>query len=167
MESDNENILPANCPAHVVHNAVKHASNTIQVDIETLVIKMFNHFSSSAKRVAALKDMFDFVDMDEKCPTFLWMLFSDRENGEQGEGPSKVEVHLFFLQNALKIFNDTVLCLENESMTACEEYAIMNTLRIKLQQQKNDKFFGSKVENALTEMLPVTAACLQKDFMKF
>lgn len=88
------------------------------------------------------------------------------ENGEQGEGPSKVEVHLFFLQNVLKIFNDTMLCLENESITACEMYAIMNTLEPKNVILPLLKF-NSQVENALSEMLPVTAACLQKDFTKF
>uniref|UniRef100_H3A2T7 HAT C-terminal dimerisation domain-containing protein n=1 Tax=Latimeria chalumnae TaxID=7897 RepID=H3A2T7_LATCH len=171
---------------HILHNAVKHTSNTLKVDVETLVIKTFNHFSSSAKRITELKEIFNFTSLlrhvpthwlsllpainrmlstwkaikccfvslgPEECLHNLWNLFAISENGT-------VEIHLYFLQNILKVFNDAVLSLENASTTACELYAIMDGVQTKLCQRKSDQFFGSKVQHALDRMMN------SKDFTK-
>lgn len=59
------NIVKANCCAHMVHNTLKHALEQVYtVDVETIVIRTFNHFSSSAKRLEELKSFYEFVDIE-------------------------------------------------------------------------------------------------------
>lgn len=64
LQSDNSRILKANCPAHVAHNACKHACDQLSVDIETVVLKVYSHFSVSASRRENLRGFFEFVDIE-------------------------------------------------------------------------------------------------------
>jgi hypothetical protein len=54
----------ANCPAHILHNCAKQAADKLDVDMESLVVKIFNHFSSAAKRITELKNVFQFLGED-------------------------------------------------------------------------------------------------------
>jgi hypothetical protein len=62
LKKVNDRIIAANCPAHILHNASKKAADKMALDVEVLVVIIFNHFSSSAKCTAALKLVFAFLD---------------------------------------------------------------------------------------------------------
>jgi hypothetical protein len=46
----------------VLNNCVKNASKVLSFDIECLLIKVFNEFSTSAKKVEELKEFYAFMD---------------------------------------------------------------------------------------------------------
>ena len=60
----NEHILPASCPAQLLHNTAKKACDVMDYGGKSLILMVYNHFSISAKRVAQLKEIFDFVDIE-------------------------------------------------------------------------------------------------------
>lgn len=66
LKLENERIVKANCNCHVINNCVKNALNTLSCDIENIVIKSFNEFSTSAKKTEKLKQCFDFADIEYK-----------------------------------------------------------------------------------------------------
>jgi len=45
----------------VLHNGVRHPHDVLPLDIETILCKIYSHFSKSAKRVEELKSYYDFV----------------------------------------------------------------------------------------------------------
>jgi hypothetical protein len=61
----NPNILCANCLAHILHSCTKQAGDKLRIDIESLAVKKFNHFSSS-KHTEELKTIFEFCGDDYK-----------------------------------------------------------------------------------------------------
>jgi hypothetical protein len=65
----NPNIQCTDCLAHILHNCAKQADDKLQLDIESLVVKIFNPFSS-AKHIEELKRVFDFLDEDYE--NLLW-----------------------------------------------------------------------------------------------
>lgn len=50
---------------------------------------------------------------------------------------------LFFLHNVLRMFQNTVLKLENNKFTNLELHSTMSILKESLEKRKNDKFYGS------------------------
>lgn len=66
LKNENDKILKANCNCHVINNCVKNALNALSVDVENIVIKTFNEFSSSVLANEKLKDCFVFASIEYK-----------------------------------------------------------------------------------------------------
>lgn len=62
LKEDNSGIIKANCIAHLVHSCAKHAGDRLNIDIDSVVYKIFSHFSVSAHSTEALKAVFAFVE---------------------------------------------------------------------------------------------------------
>ncbi|KAG7177694.1 hypothetical protein Hamer_G008358 [Homarus americanus] len=48
----------------ILHNATGFATAKLDIDVENIVLKVYNHFSISAKRTAQLKEFCEFVEVD-------------------------------------------------------------------------------------------------------
>lgn len=179
---ENPKVLPARCPAHLLHNAVKNACEKCEFDIEHLVLKVYGHLSYHAKRVQQLKDLFLEADLTyleilrhvstrwlsllpaverilRGFPILKTYFFEMNENCPVGlkkyfsEADSlKSECFLAFFQNALKIFNDAILILEKDDILVSEVFDIINNLRKKLKERITDNFFGFVSTNILRKM---------------
>ena len=57
-------IVKANCCCHVIHNAGRKACAALSFDIETLVLKVYAEFSTSAKNLDTSKSFFEDFDLE-------------------------------------------------------------------------------------------------------
>lgn len=65
LKLSQKDVLPANCLAHILHNATRYAASSLDVDVENAVLKVYSHFSISASRTAQLKEFCEFVEVEE------------------------------------------------------------------------------------------------------
>ncbi|EFN65846.1 hypothetical protein EAG_02387, partial [Camponotus floridanus] len=63
LKNKNNSMFKANSHAHIIHNTVKYSIDKLSVDVENIVLKIYSHFSQSAKRRETLKEFFEFVDL--------------------------------------------------------------------------------------------------------
>ncbi|XP_016664704.1 uncharacterized protein LOC107885566 [Acyrthosiphon pisum] len=64
LHNENNKLIKSGCLAHIVNNSFKHGLQKLDFDIETVVLKIYSHFSSSASRRENLKSFFDFAQVD-------------------------------------------------------------------------------------------------------
>lgn len=62
----NKNIVGIGCPAHILHNAIQHGADTLSIDLESIIMKVYNYFSIYTVRTAQLKEYCEFVDTNYK-----------------------------------------------------------------------------------------------------
>jgi len=44
QEKTSARLIPISCPAHILHNAAEKGAERLTVDVETIVLKICNHF---------------------------------------------------------------------------------------------------------------------------
>lgn len=69
-----KDVLPANCLAHILHNATRYAAGRQDFDVENAVLKVYSHFSVSASSAAQLKEFCESVEAEE-C-NLLWHIMT-------------------------------------------------------------------------------------------
>ena len=55
-------VIPVGCPAHILLNAAEKASDSLTIDIETIVLKIGSHFKSQTSRAVSLKKFCEQLD---------------------------------------------------------------------------------------------------------
>jgi len=53
-------LIGVGCPAHVLNNCIQHGTDTLKIDIESTVLKVYNYFSIYTVRVESLKQFCEF-----------------------------------------------------------------------------------------------------------
>ncbi|XP_016665151.1 uncharacterized protein LOC107885900 [Acyrthosiphon pisum] len=64
LHNENNKLIKSDCLAHIINNYFKHGLQKLDFDIETVVLKIYSHFSSSASRRENLKSFFYFAQVD-------------------------------------------------------------------------------------------------------
>jgi len=67
-ESINTNLIGIGCAAHILNNSIQTAADTLPIDIQAVLGKIFQHFYILVHtiRVHALKEFCDFVNIEYK-----------------------------------------------------------------------------------------------------
>ena len=164
-------VIGLGCPAHIVHNTCRTAMDTLPVDVEYLLQKIYGYFHIYTVRVEALKDFCDFVG--EAYQTILshsnvrWLsMLPAVERILQMYAPLKsyflsldkcptvlrklfddplTKLWMTFAHANLTLFSDTIRQLEYQHYCAVKTGEKLKSLRIVLSGRLADDFIPKSV----------------------
>lgn len=174
-KSLNDNLVGVGCPAHILHNAIQHGADSLSIDVECLIMKMYNYFSIYTVRTEELKSFCKFVDINYKqllshSKTRWLSLFPGIERVlEMYDGlksyflsackPPKIlvaffenklgEAYLWHLHSLMSIFQSNIMQVEREDNSVLEIMEILDIVCQVLQNRLQGKFICLKVKEKL------------------
>ena len=157
------------CAAHIVHNCLQHAVDTLPESVESLVVKIYKFFYIYTVRVTELKNFCEFVKIEYQRilqhgnTRFLSLLPALQRILEMFEGlksyfnsqegfPTLIkkcfeepthELYLIFVHGQLKYFNETILKLEKENASAVNVASVLSELKLNFVEKKENNFIPS------------------------
>ena len=60
------NLIAIGCPAHILHNDIQFGFDGLPIDLENLIMKIYNYFSIYTVRIEKLKSFCEFVEITYK-----------------------------------------------------------------------------------------------------
>lgn len=179
LHSSTENVLiGVNCAAHILNNCIQTSTECLPIDIETIIVKIFSYFYIYTVRVEELKVICDTIEVEykkllgfsktrwltlkpsierilklfkplkeyflsqPKCPTILKSFFEDPVS----------EAWLFFVHCQATLFHDYITQIESQKICMTEVSLIINELKFKISQRKEEKFFPIAVKKIIIEL---------------
>ena len=105
--------------------------------IPTSWLSLFAAIKRLIENLDEIKSYFIGIN-EEECPQIIYEFVLE----ESDERLTLSEIYLHFTYEYIKVFSDTILELEKKSTNATQVYNIMLTLRGKLKNRLNLKFYG-------------------------
>lgn len=171
----NPHLIGVGCPAHLLNNAVHHGMGQIPVDIESMVLKIYNYFSIYTVRTENLKEMCDFVEVEYEQLLYhsktRWLsLFPAIERllkvydalksyfFSQDQCPVHIkkffedeftEPYLWVTHSLMHVFHTNIKNIEKKESSIIEVVIDLENVREKLLNRKNSNFLPLAVKSLL------------------
>ena len=163
------------CPAHVLHNCIQHGREILPIDVECIVLKIYNYFSVYTVRTEALKEFCVFMDINYRSllshSKTCWLsLFPAVERLLQmysalqsyilsiDQPPAIIskffnnefsEAYLYFCHSLMSIFDPKIRTIEREDNCVVDvKKTLESTINI-LQCRLTHKFISIKLQDIL------------------
>jgi len=173
----NKELVCIGCPAHILHNSIHHGVDQLDnIDIDSIVLKIFNYFSIYTVRTEKLKEFCDFVNINYRnllyhsktrwlslfpainrilqIISFVKIFFSIRKTTSKSYKSSFEnefsEIYLWFIHSLMYIFHKKMELIEAEKNLIIEVTYILDTIMNILQERYDAKFIPLKVKELLT-----------------
>lgn len=174
----NRPIFGIGCGAHILHNAVQTACDSLPLDVEATVVKLYKYFYQYTVRVTQLKEFCEFADVEFKrllshgSTRFLSLMpaleriltqflplklyFTSNENcpkllADFFNDPVN-ELYILFVHGTLQMFQKTILKIEGNDINASEVFHAYSELISKLQERKNHTFLPFAAKQMLVKL---------------
>lgn len=174
----NRPIFGIGCGAHILHNAVQTACDSLPLDVEATVVKLYKYFYQYTVRVTQLKEFCESADVEFKrllshgSTRFLSLMpalerilaqflplklyFTSNENcpmllADFFKDPVN-ELYIMFVHGSLQIFQKTILKIEGNDISASEVFHAYSELIAKLQERKNHTFLPFAAKQMLIKL---------------
>lgn len=190
-----KNIEGIGCPAHVLHNCMHTAADTMSCDIETIIVKIFSYFSIYTVRTERLKEFCDYVGteyMNIMCHSKTrWLsllpavervirLFEPLKEFFLNEknAPNILvkfftnpisEAYLWFIHNQLSTFQHGIKKIEGSTKSIIEIVEVLQNVLETVTNRKEQNFMSLNVKSVLKkEEVPQSAEHnFKEDVSKF
>lgn len=166
------------CPAHILHNTLQHGTDLLPVDIESIVLKIFNFFSIYTVRTEKLKQFCDFVNINYQqllrhCKTRWLSLFPAierilklypalRSYFLSESGVPRIlkdffkdefsELYLSLVHSLMNVFHTTINDLEKEHNCLLDIVRIQNSVSKCLENRLQNKFMPMNISQKLDSL---------------
>lgn len=171
----NPNIVGIGCTAHILHNAVHHGCDLLPIDVEMIILKIYNFFSIYTVRTEALKEFCAASELEYKhllfhsktrwltlfpaIERFLKMYDALKNYFESLDRPPVLikrffedplsQAYLFLVHSVMHVFHAKIEKVEKSDNSVIEIRNIFTYLNKTLEDRIKENFVPIKVQNIL------------------
>ncbi|XP_055906088.1 uncharacterized protein LOC129941473 [Eupeodes corollae] len=170
----NQNMIGVGCPPHVLNNAIFHGCDTLPVDVDIIIVKIYNYFSIYTVRTERLRDFAEFLDNEYKpllyhsktrwlslypaVERLLLMFEVLKSYFEEVENPPKIlieffkddlsEAYLFLVHSLMSIFNFNI-----QDISIIETVNVLQNIVSNIQERINSNFIPIKIKSIMKKLV--------------
>uniref|UniRef100_A0A8B9KYY9 DUF4371 domain-containing protein n=1 Tax=Astyanax mexicanus TaxID=7994 RepID=A0A8B9KYY9_ASTMX len=173
----NTALIGVGLPAHNLNNCVHHGADTLDLDIEQIIFKIYHHFNIYTVRTENLKKYCEFADVNYRAllshSKTRWLsLFPGIERLlqmypalkafflSQDRPPVQIktffedefsEIYLWQMHSLMSVFQSNIQEMEREDNSVVEVKRILNKVQSLLHERKMNNFMPLKVKSMLAQ----------------
>ncbi|KAL0879423.1 hypothetical protein ABMA27_003174 [Loxostege sticticalis] len=135
---EKEHLIGVGCPAHIMHNSLRNGIELMKLDIESIILKIFNYFSVYTVRTEALKEFCNYVEIN-----YQPLLRHSKTRW--------LKAYLWFTHSLMSIYQANLAKVEEEHNSVLEISKILQSVLHMLRNRRINNFLPLSVSEHLRD----------------